>query len=78
MIQFRSGKHLRLVDHDDWEFVEPVNATGVVAMVAVTDKNEIIFTEQYRPSVRKRVIDLPAGELACDIKGAESEASSYA
>lgn len=67
-----SGDYLRLVNHDDWEFVERVNATGVVAIVAVTDKNEIILTEQYRPSVRKQVIDLPAG-LAGDIKGAESE-----
>jgi len=55
------GAYLRLVSTRGWEFAERVNASGVVAIVAVTAEREIILTEQYRPAVRKRVIDLPAG-----------------
>ncbi|MGE3314517.1 MAG: NUDIX hydrolase [Planctomycetaceae bacterium] len=67
-----AGKYLRLVSKNGWEFVERINATGVVAVVAITDANEIILTEQFRGAVGKRVIDLPAG-LAGDVKGSESE-----
>ncbi len=65
-----AGRWLRLVDVDGWEFVERVKATGVVAIVAVTPACELILTEQFRRSVNRRVIDLPAG-LSGD--GPESE-----
>jgi ADP-ribose pyrophosphatase len=67
------GKFLRLVREGTWEFVERVNARGVVAIVAVTDERQILLTEQFRPAVGCRVIDLPAG-LAGDVKGQENEA----
>jgi len=67
------GKFLRLVRDGRWEFVERVNARGVVAIVAVTTDRRIILTDQYRPAVGRRVIDLPAG-LAGDVKGQEDEA----
>ena len=47
-----------------------MKATGVVAIVAVTPACELILTEQFRRSVNRRVIDLPAG-LSGD--GPESE-----
>jgi ADP-ribose pyrophosphatase len=56
-----AGRFLRLVRGDGWEFVERVRATGVVAIVAVTTAGELILTEQFRPAVAGRVIDLPAG-----------------
>ncbi len=65
-----AGRFLRLVNAEGWEFVERVRATGVVAIVAVTPEGELILTEQFRASVKGRVIDLPAG-LAGD--GPKSE-----
>lgn len=67
-----TGKHLRLVDDGGWEYAERVNASGIVAIVALTRENEIIFIEQYRPAIQKRVIEIPAG-LAGDVPGTESE-----
>jgi ADP-ribose pyrophosphatase len=55
------GKYLRMVSVGGWEFVERVGSSGVVAVVAVTDADEIVLTEQFRRSVAARVIDLPAG-----------------
>lgn len=66
------GKFLKLVRNGKWEFVERVNATGVVAIVAITSDRRIILTDQFRPAVGCQVIDLPAG-LAGDIKGQQNE-----
>lgn len=71
------GRFLRLVNAGGWEYAERVNASGVVAVVAVTAEREIILTEQYRPAVKRRVIDMPAG-LAGDIPGEETEALATA
>ena len=67
------GKFLRLIRDRHWEFVERVNARGVVAIIAVTADRRIILTDQYRSAVGRSVIDLPAG-LAGDVKGQEDEA----
>ena len=67
------GKFLRLVREGRWEFVERSNARGAVAVIAVTDEREFILTDQFRPAVGRRVIDLPAG-LSGDVKGQEGEA----
>lgn len=66
------GKHLKLVRRGQWEFADRTQGTGVVAVIAVTDKNELVLTEQYRAPVQKKVIDLPAG-LAGDIADMEEE-----
>jgi ADP-ribose pyrophosphatase len=66
------GKHLRLVRHDGWEYVERTRASGIVVIVAITEDQKLLFTEQYRLPVARRVIELPAG-LAGDIAGAEAE-----
>jgi ADP-ribose pyrophosphatase len=66
------GKHLRLVVRDKWEYVERSTATGIVAIIAVTDDQKLVLTEQYRWPVDRRVLELPAG-LAGDVAGAEAE-----
>ena len=67
-----SGKFLRLVKRGRWEFADRVNSTGAVVVVAVTDDGRIIFTEQYRLPLDKRVVELPAG-LAGDEPDAADE-----
>lgn len=67
-----SGKYIRLVRQGTWEFAERANASGVVAIVAVTPQQELVLTEQHRAAVDAMVIDLPAG-LSGDIEGAEDE-----
>jgi len=62
------GRFLRLLRRGRWEFVERTNAHAVVAMLAITKGNEILIVEQYRPAVRRRVIELPAG-LVGDVDG---------
>lgn len=71
------GKHVNFVSRAGWEYVERPNITGIVAIIAVTDDGNILFVEQYRPPVDKRVIELPAG-LAGDVAGHESEELSAA
>ena len=45
----------------EWESFERVNCNGIVAIVAVTDKEEILLVRQYRPSVNRYVVEFPAG-----------------
>ncbi len=55
------GRFLGIKEQDGWEFAYRTNASGVVVMVAVTDRHELILVEQYRVPVKSRVIELPAG-----------------
>ncbi len=66
------GKHLRVLKRGHWEYVERIHARGAVVIAAVTEGGNLILTEQYRPPVANRVIELPAG-LAGDIAGQETE-----
>ncbi|MBI4690310.1 MAG: NUDIX hydrolase [Nitrospirae bacterium] len=45
----------------NWETFERVNCNGVVAIVPVTDKGEVLIIRQYRPAVDGYVIEFPAG-----------------
>lgn len=56
-----SGRFLRLLERDDWEFSSRANARGVVILVPVTDDGSLVLVEQYRIPVQARVIELPAG-----------------
>ncbi len=67
-----SGRHLRLVERNGWEFVDRPGVTGVIGIVAVTDDRKLILVQQYRPPVGCDVIELPAG-LAGDVAGSERE-----
>jgi len=66
------GRFLRVKIKDGWEYVERPKSSGIVAIVAVTEKAEIILVEQFRIPVNQRVIEIPAG-LAGDIEGEEDE-----
>lgn len=56
-----SGRHVRLVQRDGWEYVERVNIGGIVVIVALTNAGHLVLVEQYRPAVDQNVIELPAG-----------------
>ena len=71
------GNHLKLQQRGGWEFAARARGTGVVAVVAVTENNELVLTEQFRPPIQKKVVDLPAG-LAGDIAGEENESFELA
>src|SRR5688572_20554979 len=71
------GKRVRLVRRADWEYVTRKKASGIVAILAVTDDGKLVLVEQYRPPVAKSVIELPAG-LVGDEAGHEQEALSDA
>jgi ADP-ribose pyrophosphatase len=66
------GKWLRLLDHKMWEYVERKIGRGVIVIIAVTDDDHLVLVEQYRPALRKRIIELPAG-LVGDNHGADDE-----
>ena len=55
------GRFLSLLDRNGWEFASRSNASGVVVIVAVTEQDEMVLVEQFRPPVGARVIELPAG-----------------
>lgn len=55
------GRFLRLLDRDSWEFAHRPNVDGVVVVLAVTDKRELVVIEQFRPAQERWVIELPAG-----------------
>jgi ADP-ribose pyrophosphatase len=66
------GRFARLVAQDGWEWVERVNTSGAVVIVAVTENAELLLVEQYRIPLASRVIELPAG-LVGDVAGSEHE-----
>lgn len=55
------GKHLLVLERDDWQYAERKKGKSAVAVIAETDAGEIILTEQFRKPVNARVIDFPAG-----------------
>src|SRR6056297_572351 len=62
-----AGKFLAYRQTDaGWEYVTRTNAKGCVAVLAMTEDKQVILTEQHRPPVGRKVIELPAG-LAGDI-----------
>jgi ADP-ribose pyrophosphatase len=40
-----------------------INHNPTVAIVAINDKNELILIKQYRPAVKKHLLEIPAGSL---------------
>jgi ADP-ribose pyrophosphatase len=55
------GRFARLVAQDGWEWVERVNASGAVVIVAFTDDGRLVLVEQHRIPLGRRVVELPAG-----------------
>jgi len=71
------GRFLRVKRKRRWEYVERCKTSGIVAILPITENQEIIFVEQFRIPVNQRVIEIPAG-LAGDIEGEEDEALAEA
>jgi ADP-ribose pyrophosphatase len=76
-VVLKEGRFLRFIRHEEYEYVERNNCTGIVIIVPVTDEGQVIFVEQYRLPVDSRVIEFPAG-LVNDICGAKKETLSRA
>lgn len=55
------GRYLNLKSVDGWEYASREGATGVVAILAVTEARDILLVEQERPALGKKVLELPAG-----------------
>jgi len=66
------GRYLTLVEENGWEYAERNQVSGIVAVIAVTRSGRVLLTEQYRPPINRRVIELPAG-LAGDKAEFEGE-----
>ncbi|HEY2828888.1 MAG TPA: NUDIX hydrolase [Thermoanaerobaculia bacterium] len=64
--QIFEGKRILVLERDGWEYVERKKATEAVAVIAMTEDDEVILTEQYRRPVDARVIDWPAGLVGDD------------
>ncbi|MGB1579881.1 MAG: NUDIX hydrolase [Nevskiales bacterium] len=59
--ELHSGRFLRLLKNDRWEYVERTNAHCAVVIVAVTPENELLLVDQTRIPSGGRVLELPAG-----------------
>ena len=70
------GRFLRLRIKDGWEYVERPNCTGAVIIVAVTDQERLVLTEQFRKPVGKPVIEFPAGLIGDKGSGKETYAQA--
>src|SRR5262249_35603475 len=55
------GKHLKFLDRDGWEDVEHCTAPEPAMVVALTDRDGIVLTEEFRPAMNGFVIALPSG-----------------
>ncbi len=55
------GKYLEIHIDGRWEYVARVGAMGAAVILAVTPARAIILVEQYRPALKARTIELPAG-----------------
>lgn len=55
------GRYLAFYRREGWEFVRRKNCTGIVVMVPLTDEGRVVFVEQHRVPLGKRVIEFPAG-----------------
>jgi ADP-ribose pyrophosphatase len=56
-----AGRFLELRSAGGWEFARRANASGVVAILAISAKREILLVEQFRPPLGRFVMELPAG-----------------
>ena len=55
------GKHLEFLERNGWEYVEHRTAPEAAMVVALTDRGEIVLTEEFRPAMNAFVIALPSG-----------------
>jgi ADP-ribose pyrophosphatase len=77
MTTLYTGQFLALIKEGHWEYVDRVNATGSVLILAVTADEKILLVEQYRIPVHARTIELPAGIIG-DEPGSSNESRGVA
>jgi len=70
------GQRVLLLDEDGWEYVERKKGKEAVAIIARTDDDRVILTEQRRKPVNARVIDWPAGLVGDEDADAKPEATA--
>jgi ADP-ribose pyrophosphatase len=64
--------YLRMLERDGWFFVERPNSKGIVTIIPLTRDSKLVFVEQYRAPLDRRVMEFPAG-LMGDEAGHENE-----
>jgi ADP-ribose pyrophosphatase len=52
---------LRMIERQGWYFVERPNSKGVVTILPITRERRLIFVEQFREPLARKVIEFPAG-----------------
>ncbi len=67
-----AGQHLEVRAAGTWEYVTRRIRRPAVAIVAITDRNEMVLIEQLRPPIGEPVIEIPAG-LVGDLAGHSDE-----
>lgn len=67
-----AGKHLILHRVGKWEYATRPVKQPAVGIIAITDDEQVVLVEQFRPPVGEHVIELPAG-LTGDVAGSEHE-----
>jgi ADP-ribose pyrophosphatase len=55
------GDRVLVIERGHWQYVERKKGKSAVAVLALTEDDRLIFTDQYRQPVSSRVIDWPAG-----------------
>jgi ADP-ribose pyrophosphatase len=71
------GRWLSLRKRGRWEYAERNNPGGAVIILAVTPEDKVLFVEQYRVSILKNTIEMPAG-LVGDEAGQHDESALHA
>jgi ADP-ribose pyrophosphatase len=71
------GRWLSLRKRGRWEYAERNNPGGAVIILAVTPDDCVLFVEQYRVSILKNTIEMPAG-LVGDLAGQSDESALLA
>lgn len=71
------GRWLSLRKRGRWEYAERNNPGGAVIIVAVTPQDCVLFVEQYRVSILRHTIEMPAG-LVGDLADQSDESALLA
>jgi ADP-ribose pyrophosphatase len=67
-----TGKFLRLVKKNGWEYVERIVSPSPVGIIAVTNDQKLLLIEQFRAPLASVIIEIPAG-LVGDVEGQQGE-----
>ena len=71
------GTYLEVRREGRWEYAARVGNMGAAVILAVTDTQDIVLVEQFRPPLGVRTIELPAG-LIGDTEAGDTPAAAAA